>query len=125
WIRSISSAPNCFSIARACWLTADCVTPLRRAAFEKLFVSTRSAKILKLSICMLRVFRGIYYGFLSIQPKPRAAVDRRRMDYPSFAENLSRARARVAAACEAAGRDPAEVRILPVTKNHPAEAALL
>jgi PLP dependent protein len=34
------------------------------------------------------------------------------------AENLAAVRARIEAACEAAGRDPAEVRLMPVSKTH-------
>ena len=33
--------------------------------------------------------------------------------------------ARIQAACAQVGRDPASVRLLPVTKTHPIEAALL
>ena len=40
----------------------------------------------------------------------------------TFPAALATVRARIAAACAAAGRDPATVRLLPVTKNHPAEA---
>lgn len=42
-----------------------------------------------------------------------------------FPSALSNLQARIAAACSAAGRDPAGVRLLPVTKNHPAEAVAL
>ena len=38
---------------------------------------------------------------------------------PDVAANLARVRAEVDAACVAAGRDPAEVRLLPVSKTHP------
>jgi pyridoxal phosphate enzyme (YggS family) len=38
----------------------------------------------------------------------------------SLAENLPRVRARMAAACGRAGRDPTEVTLLAVSKNHPA-----
>jgi uncharacterized pyridoxal phosphate-containing UPF0001 family protein len=44
----------------------------------------------------------------------------------TYAEFEARAQAllsRVAAACAACGRDPGSVRILPVTKTHPADAA--
>ncbi len=40
-----------------------------------------------------------------------------------FLENLRALRARVSEACIEAGRDPETVRILPVTKTHPVEAA--
>lgn len=43
----------------------------------------------------------------------------------TFARGLPVVQARIAAACRAAGRDPASVRLLPVTKNHPAEAVAL
>ncbi len=43
----------------------------------------------------------------------------------NFPAALAAVRARIAAACAAAGRDPATVRLLPVTKNHPAEAVAL
>jgi len=46
------------------------------------------------------------------------------LSYEEFLANLAVLRARVAAACAAAGRDPASVTILPVTKTHPVEAAL-
>ena len=39
----------------------------------------------------------------------------------TFSENLAAVRGRIAAACAGAGRDPREVRILAVTKTHPAE----
>ena len=35
--------------------------------------------------------------------------------------NLENVRARIAAACGKAGRDPGEVRLLAVSKKHPAE----
>ncbi len=44
-------------------------------------------------------------------------------DFADFPTRLAAVRARVAAACAGAGRDPASVEILPVTKNHPATAA--
>lgn len=37
---------------------------------------------------------------------------------PSIAENVAAVRARIAAACARAGRDPAGVRLLPVSKTH-------
>lgn len=40
-----------------------------------------------------------------------------------FRANLDAVRARIAAACDKAGRSAAEVQLLPVTKNHPAAAA--
>lgn len=43
--------------------------------------------------------------------------------YAEFEAQAQALLARVAASCAAAGRDPASVRILPVTKTHPAEAA--
>ncbi|HEY5552067.1 MAG TPA: YggS family pyridoxal phosphate-dependent enzyme [Opitutaceae bacterium] len=46
------------------------------------------------------------------------------LSYEAFLANLADLRARVASACAAAGRDPASVMILPVTKTHPVEAAL-
>lgn len=45
------------------------------------------------------------------------------VDYETFRERADGLRARMAEACRAAGRDPAEVRLLPVTKTHPPEAA--
>ena len=39
----------------------------------------------------------------------------------TVAENLAAVRSRIAAACAGAGRDPREVRIVAVTKTHPAE----
>jgi len=46
------------------------------------------------------------------------------LSYEAFLANLAGLRGRVASACAAAGRDPASVTILPVTKTHPVEAAL-
>ncbi len=46
------------------------------------------------------------------------------ISYEEFFANLVRVRARIATTCTAAGRDPASVRILAVTKTHPMEAAL-
>ena len=43
----------------------------------------------------------------------------------TFPAALAAVRAQIAAACVAAGRDPATVRLLPVTKNDPAEAVAL
>lgn len=40
----------------------------------------------------------------------------------TFHQGLALVRDRIARACAAAGRDPASVTLLPVTKNHPAEA---
>jgi uncharacterized pyridoxal phosphate-containing UPF0001 family protein len=40
----------------------------------------------------------------------------------SFAENLAAVQGRIAAACERARRDPAEVTLVAVSKNHPAES---
>ncbi|MDO4785064.1 MAG: YggS family pyridoxal phosphate-dependent enzyme [Propionibacteriaceae bacterium] len=42
----------------------------------------------------------------------------------AIADNLAAVRARIAAACLAAGRDPAGVRLLPMSKTHPPEALL-
>ncbi|MEI6358248.1 MAG: YggS family pyridoxal phosphate enzyme, partial [Verrucomicrobiota bacterium] len=39
-----------------------------------------------------------------------------------LAENLVAVQSRIAAACGRSGRDPAEVTLLAVSKNHPAEA---
>ena len=46
------------------------------------------------------------------------------LSYEEFLTNLAALRARVTDACATAGRDPASVTILPVTKTHPVEAAL-
>jgi hypothetical protein len=46
------------------------------------------------------------------------------LTYEEFLGNLARVQARVVAACAAAGRPAAAVRILAVTKTHPVEAAL-
>ena len=43
--------------------------------------------------------------------------------YEEFASRVAAVRARIESACRAAGRDPASVALLPVTKTHPAEAA--
>jgi hypothetical protein len=45
------------------------------------------------------------------------------IDYETFRQRADGLRARIAAACARAGRDPAEVALLPVTKTHPAAAA--
>lgn len=42
-----------------------------------------------------------------------------------FSARLATVRARIGSAARSAGRDPASVRLLPVTKNHPAEAVAL
>jgi pyridoxal phosphate enzyme (YggS family) len=44
--------------------------------------------------------------------------------YAEFEANAQALVARVSAACQIASRDPSTVRILPVTKTHPVEAAL-
>ena len=46
------------------------------------------------------------------------------ISFEEFSENCARVRERVAEACAACGRDPADVTILPVTKNHPVAAPL-
>ena len=46
------------------------------------------------------------------------------ISFKEFAENCRRVRERVAEACAACGRSPDEVKILPVTKNHPVEAPI-
>jgi hypothetical protein len=43
--------------------------------------------------------------------------------FDAFLTNLANLRQAIAKACASCGRDPASVAILPVTKNHPAEAA--
>src|SRR6266498_2818681 len=45
------------------------------------------------------------------------------IDYDEFARRADALRARIAAGCAAAGRDPATVELLAVTKTHPAAAA--
>lgn len=45
------------------------------------------------------------------------------LSYEQFSENLEKLRERIRRACDSCGRNPSEVRILPVTKNHPADAA--
>jgi pyridoxal phosphate enzyme (YggS family) len=42
-----------------------------------------------------------------------------------FARGLAEVQGKIISACQAAGRSPAEVRLLPVTKNHPVEAVAL
>jgi pyridoxal phosphate enzyme (YggS family) len=44
------------------------------------------------------------------------------MAYPSLESNLAQVRDRIATACVRSGRDPADVGIVAVTKNHPPEA---
>lgn len=43
--------------------------------------------------------------------------------YGQFEENLKNLRGRIASACAECGRNPEQVKILPVTKNHPFDAA--
>jgi len=45
------------------------------------------------------------------------------LTYEQFQERLAGVRAAIAEACRAAGREPGSVALLPVTKNHPPEAA--
>lgn len=45
------------------------------------------------------------------------------IDYDTFRHRVEALQRRMAAACERAGRQPAEVLLLPVTKTHPAIAA--
>jgi len=45
------------------------------------------------------------------------------IDYNTFRERVGILQQRMAAACQRAGRDPATVTLLPVTKTHPAAAA--
>jgi pyridoxal phosphate enzyme (YggS family) len=45
------------------------------------------------------------------------------IDYDTFGERAGALQQRIAAACRHAGRDPAGVTLLPVTKTHPAAAA--
>jgi len=45
------------------------------------------------------------------------------IDYSVFCANCKRLEGRVAAACQKRGRETASVRILPVTKTHPIDAA--
>ncbi len=44
--------------------------------------------------------------------------------YPEFERRAQEVLSRIRAACAACGRDPASVRLLPVTKTHPVDAAL-
>lgn len=44
--------------------------------------------------------------------------------YEEFCSRVTALEARLAASARAAGRDPGEVRLLPVTKTHPADAAV-
>lgn len=44
------------------------------------------------------------------------------IDYLTFGENVRRVQERIASACEACGRKPTEVTLLPVTKTQPAAA---
>lgn len=53
---------------------------------------------------------------------PDPAPDRRRAQ---LAANLAQVRSRIAAACVSAGRDPAEVTLVAVTKTYPASDVLL
>lgn len=46
------------------------------------------------------------------------------ISYAEFEENLGEVNAAIAAACERAGRERESVRLLPVTKNHPVDAAV-
>lgn len=46
------------------------------------------------------------------------------ISFEHFNENCARIRERVENACRLCGRNPSEVRILPVTKNHPVQAPL-
>jgi pyridoxal phosphate enzyme (YggS family) len=45
------------------------------------------------------------------------------IDYNTFCQRAGALQQRIADACRQAGRDPAEVTLLPVTKTHPAAAA--
>lgn len=46
------------------------------------------------------------------------------VSFEKFSENCVALEARIAAACAKCGRVPAEIKILPVTKNHPVEAPI-
>lgn len=46
------------------------------------------------------------------------------ISFENFTLNCANVRERVAEACRLCGRNPAEVRLLPVTKNHPVEAPI-
>src|SRR6201997_59414 len=63
--RRIKAVLNLFSNARICWLTALWVIAFSSAAFEKLAVSTKSRKILKVSICISLDRSQICNGFVS------------------------------------------------------------
>lgn len=45
------------------------------------------------------------------------------IDYDTFRQRADALHARIAAACRAAGRNPSEITLLPVTKTHPVAAA--
>lgn len=45
------------------------------------------------------------------------------IDYDTFRQRADALRERIASACAASGRNPAEITLLPVTKTHPATAA--
>jgi len=45
------------------------------------------------------------------------------IDYKTFQERAGAVLQRIAGLCEQAGRNPREIRLMPVTKNHPAAAA--
>ncbi len=44
--------------------------------------------------------------------------------FDEFSQNLNMLKERIELACASCGRSPSEVKILPVTKNHPVDAAL-
>jgi pyridoxal phosphate enzyme (YggS family) len=46
------------------------------------------------------------------------------LDHAAIAANLAGVKARIAAACARAGRDPASVQLVAVSKTHPAEAVV-
>lgn len=46
------------------------------------------------------------------------------VSFEEFCENCARVRERISEACARCGRDPASVRLLPVTKNHSVDAPL-
>ena len=46
------------------------------------------------------------------------------IDYPVFLENCAKINERIALACEKCGRKTESVRLMPVTKTHPVDAAL-
>src|SRR5690606_1524495 len=120
WLRSTISTLKCFSIARSCWLTADCVMQLSLAALEKLWQSTRSENTFKFSICMRppnikwsNPISILFLEFLILF-----------MEYHNFCSNCDTIMQRLATACKAAGRSAEAVQVLPVTKFHPAQAVL-